>query len=184
MSEADTAEFTVSDQLYEVSEATNADGTVSVEIFDYERVSENDLEVNFRTPTMEEKSEIMDWPRIDDPDKYKFVRICEATVGGLNGADWLKTDGAELKANPEDWTLIPESPEEGWITPQKKKKWVWAGYLFFIFLSGFLTLQSIVTFSLLRFILFSLLFIGLIGNMLDKYSKYNFEEWDTQQQDC
>lgn len=112
----DTGEFTVSDELYEISEATNSDGTVDVEIYDFEKVTEGydhpRVTVFFRTPTLDKKSEMMEWPRKDSPE-YKFVRICEKTVGGLNAANFIKKDGAIIKADPDDWTIEADMSRRG-----------------------------------------------------------------------
>lgn len=97
-------EFTVSDELYEIAEATNSDGTVDVSIYDFEKIGSDEVRVHFTTPTMDKQSETMDWPSKDSPD-YKFVRLCRKTVGSLSGAKWLKTDGAEIKADPESWEI-------------------------------------------------------------------------------
>lgn len=100
-----TGEFTVTDELYEISEATNSDGSVDVEIFDFEKTSNGEkVKVWFHTPTMDKRSEKMKWPR-NDSNEYKFVRLCRKTVGGLNGAEWLKQDGASISADPDDWTI-------------------------------------------------------------------------------
>lgn len=98
-------EFTVTDELYEISEATNSDGSVDVEVFDFEKSADGEsVKVWFHTPTMEKKSETMDWPR-NDSNTYKFVRLCRKAVGGLNGAEWLKQDGAKIRADPDNWEL-------------------------------------------------------------------------------
>ena len=98
-------EFGVTDELYEISEATNSDGSVDVEVFDFEKSEDGEsVEVWFHTPTMEKQSETMDWPR-KDSSKYKFVRLCRKTVGGLNGAEWLKQDGATIRADPDEWEI-------------------------------------------------------------------------------
>ena len=176
--DSNAGEFTVSDELYEVSEATNADGTVSVEVFDYKKINNEKIEVCFYTPTMDEKTEVMDWPRIDEPEKYKFVRICEVAVGGLNAADWLRKDGAKIKADPDDWTLIPESAEEGMWTTYRKKKLIWGSYLYMAFSFGFLMLYSLFQFSGLLFLVSTLLFIGFFGTYLDKYTAFTFDDWE------
>lgn len=107
MGEETPLEFTVTDELYQISEATNSDGTVDVEVYDFnkkDRGDQSQVEVLFRTPTGDKKSETMEWPRKDSAD-YKFVRVCRNTVGGLNGAEWLKTDGARIKADPDNWEI-------------------------------------------------------------------------------
>lgn len=105
-------EFTVTDELYQITEATNKDGTVDVQIYDWSKIDQNGepkVVVRFYTPSMEPKSETMDWPTIDTLDN-KFVRICETVGVGLRGADWLKTDGAEIRADPENWTIQTHLP--------------------------------------------------------------------------
>lgn len=105
-------EFTVTDELYQITEATNKDGTVDVQIYDWRKIEQNGepkVVVRFYTPSMEPKSETMDWPTMDSLDN-KFVRICENAGVGLKGADWLKTDGAEIRADPDTWTLVTELP--------------------------------------------------------------------------
>ena len=98
-------EFSITDELYEISEATNNDGTVNVSIYDFKKVNDGDsVQVHFHTPTMAKQHETMDWPRKDDT-KYKFVRICRKTVGSLSGAKFLKTDGAEIAADPDEWEI-------------------------------------------------------------------------------
>ena len=109
-SPAEMGEFSVTDELYEISEATNKDGTVDVSIYDFDKVGSDEVRVYFYTPAMNEQSETMDWPRKDTPD-YKFVRLCRATVGGLSGAEWLKTDGAKIKADPDNWEIKAELPK-------------------------------------------------------------------------
>jgi len=100
-------EFSISDELYEISEATNRDGTVDVEIYDFEKLENVDppqVSVKFYTPTGDKKSEAMNWP-IRDTASNKFVRICRETVGSLSAAKFLKQDGAIVKANPENWEI-------------------------------------------------------------------------------
>jgi hypothetical protein len=97
-------EFTVSDELYEISEATNKDGTVDVEIFDFRKRHNDEVIVKFRTPTGDVKTESMKWPKRDTTE-YKFVRICRKTAGSLSGAKFLKTDGGRIRADPEEWEL-------------------------------------------------------------------------------
>lgn len=106
---SDAGEFTVSDELYEISEATNKNGTVDVEIFDFDKDKDDadEVRVKFYTPTMQVRSETMAWPKKDDP-KYKFVRICNDTVGGLKGANFIKTDGATIEADPDTWEIVAE----------------------------------------------------------------------------
>ena len=104
-------EFTVSDELTRITEMTNEDGTVDVEILGFEKLEENEetyVEVTFRTPTLERKTNKMKWPK-RDTHNYKFVRICEDTCGSLKGADFLKQDEHRIKADPDDWTLKPEA---------------------------------------------------------------------------
>lgn len=117
----ETLEFQVSDELYQISEATNRDGTVNVHVYDFEKYEMGSgskrVRVHFRTPTGEEKEEKMDWPRRDTAE-YKFVRLCRQTVGGLNAADFIKQDGAEIKADPKEWELVVEesSFKRAWRT--------------------------------------------------------------------
>lgn len=101
---SDMGEFTVSDELYSISEATNSDGTVDVTIYDFEKLNNGNVRVHFYTPTMEQESEVMEWPKKDSIE-YKFVRLCRKTVGSLSGAKWLKTDGADIKADPDKWEI-------------------------------------------------------------------------------
>ena len=105
---AEMGEFSITDELYEISEATNRDGTVDVKVYDFDKLEESEeVRVHFYTPTMDKQSETMDWPRKDSTE-YKFVRLCRATVGGLSGAEWLKTDGAHIKADPDNWEIKAE----------------------------------------------------------------------------
>ena len=77
-------------------------------MYDFEKLEESgEVRVHFYTPTMDKQSETMDWPRKDSAE-YKFVRLCRATVGGLSGAEWLKTDGAKIKADPDSWEIKAE----------------------------------------------------------------------------
>lgn len=121
--EAATAagEFTVSDKMYEISEATNKDGSVDVEITGYKEVGDEDaVNVYFKTPTRKSQTEKMPWPKQDSAE-YKFVRICRNTVGGLNGAKFLKIDGAEITADPETWEI--NAPEK--VTPRALLNRLW-----------------------------------------------------------
>jgi len=108
-SNAEAGEFTVTDELYQISEATNDDGTVNVEIFDYEKSADGEnVIVSFRTPTGDRRTEMYPWPKVDSAE-YAFVRLCRQTVGGLNAAEFLKTDGAEVRADPDTWELCVDT---------------------------------------------------------------------------
>lgn len=104
--DADTGEFEISDKMHQISDATNADGTVDVEISSYEEVQpEQGVRVTFMTPTGEKKEEVMSFPKRDDQ-SYKFVRLCNNTVGSLNAAEYLNIDSPTVPADPDSWELI------------------------------------------------------------------------------
>lgn len=101
-----TGEFEISDKMHRISDATNTDGTVDVEIFSYEEVHpEEGVRVTFMTPTGEQKEEVMTFPKRDDQ-SYKFVRLCNNTVGSLNAAEYLNIDSPTARADPDSWELI------------------------------------------------------------------------------
>jgi len=104
--DSDTGEFEISDKMHRISDATNTDGTVDVEIFSYEEVHpEQGVRVTFMTPTGEQKEEVMTFPKRDDQ-SYKFVRLCNNTVGSLNAAEYLNIDSPTARADPDSWELI------------------------------------------------------------------------------
>jgi hypothetical protein len=148
-------EFTVSDELYEISEATNKDGTVDVEIYDFRKRHNDEVVVRFRTPTGDVKTESMKWPKRDTTE-YKFVRICRETAGSLSGAKFLKTDGGKIRADPEEWELKADL-----TTKDKIKEFIsqtsirsvlenigWGVVMCTLISSGFMTLGSPVLASL------------------------------------
>jgi hypothetical protein len=101
-----TGEFEISDKMHRISDATNTDGSVDVDISSYEEVPpEEGVRVTFMTPTGEQKEEVMQFPKRDDQ-SYKFVRLCNNTVGSLNAAEYLNIDSPTARADPDSWELI------------------------------------------------------------------------------
>lgn len=169
-------EFTVTDELYQITEATNKDGTVDVQIYDWSKIDQNGepkVVVRFYTPSMEPKSETMDWPTMDTLDN-KFVRICETVGVGLRGADWLKTDGAEIRADPGGWVIQTRLPAryrvKRYISQLSFADLVSMGL--FIFAVGIAILSGIILFAFPIWGLLTLIGvtpaspIGLFGMML------------------
>lgn len=97
------------DDLYRVAEATNPDGSVDVHIESWEKVEwnhdEDEIRVEFTTPTGNTESEKMPFPKIDD-DSYKFVRLVESIGLDLKSAGALNSGEYTARANPESWRLI------------------------------------------------------------------------------
>ena len=150
-SNADAGEFTVTDELYQISEATNDDGTVNVEVFDYEKSADGEnVIVHFRTPTGDRRTEMYPWPKADSSE-YEFVRLCRQTVGGLNAAEFLRSDGAEVKADPDTWGLCVSKRLRDWfplkdfLTPPNENIEISMLLLFgismFVFLFSLITLD-------------------------------------------
>jgi len=83
------------EELYHIQELTNDDGTVDVEITDWEKeeYSNSSAKVNieFRTPWGETKTEMMKWPK-KATDEYKFVRLVRQCGYDLTGATQIHGD--------------------------------------------------------------------------------------------
>jgi len=75
------------EELYHIQESTNDDGSVNVEILGWEKDG-GVVNVEFRMPTIETRSEQMVWPD-KDTDDYKFVRLVRQCGYDLAGAEQI-----------------------------------------------------------------------------------------------
>lgn len=98
-------ELSPTDELHRVSKKSNPDGTLDVDIFDWRKEGDNVI-VEFITPACELEEEEMVWPKRDDPEEYKFSRICHEYGSGIIDPDSIK--GAEVPAYDENWELHVE----------------------------------------------------------------------------
>jgi hypothetical protein len=109
-------EFTLSDEVWQKSQAYNADGTVDVGIYDFERRSRGHetITLYFRTPALEEKSETMDWPAVPSDD-YKLIRVLDELDMEFNSIEWLRNGDPEIaRADPETWKLVAPEKTTVW----------------------------------------------------------------------
>lgn len=105
------SEKSLSDEVYQISEATNEDGTIDAEITSIEKVEQhgqNKAEIEFdpKLPSEGPKTIHLDWPVIDDSN-YRLVQLCEETIGSF--AALPQMHGETISVNPESWSVMLES---------------------------------------------------------------------------
>jgi hypothetical protein len=104
--ETTNTEMDTGEQLYSISEATNSDGTVDVTLHEYRKLDgAKRVNVLFKSPDGEIRSETMGWPNSDD-EKYKFVRLMNRAGMGLVGVDTAFDEGTAVRADPDQWELV------------------------------------------------------------------------------
>jgi hypothetical protein len=88
----------VKEELFHIQENTNDDGTVNVEIEEWSKkhnaLNEERVEIKFRKPTQEVKTEVMQWPQ-RATEEYKFYRIVKNCGYDLYNADQI--EGCKIK---------------------------------------------------------------------------------------
>lgn len=88
----------VKEELFHIQENTNDDGTVDVEIKEWNKkhnaLNEERVEIKFRKPTQEVKTEAMEWPE-KATEEYKFYRIVRNCGYDLYNADQI--EGCKIK---------------------------------------------------------------------------------------
>lgn len=95
------------EQLDEIDRRTNEDGTVDVELLKWQMNDYNNrVDVHYRIPTGEVKTESMQWPEANDP-SYKFIRLIEHTPYNLRTAESINdSENIRVKADPSSWDLV------------------------------------------------------------------------------
>jgi len=96
-------------ELKKSAEALNEDGTVDVTILDWQKTGSN-VKVTYRTPTMDRRSESMDWPEPgEDFEEYKFVRLLREAGLDVSEPDQLHGHVTSARKNVS-WSLEPSPP--------------------------------------------------------------------------
>lgn len=95
-----------SQELYRMEEAANGDGTVEVTAHDWAKYGDT-VEVFFITPTGDVESDKMAWPE-GTTKGTKFKRVLDAAGYSTVDAKEFGEHGRTLRADPDDWTLVPD----------------------------------------------------------------------------
>lgn len=108
--------LTAEQKLYRVEEMTNGDGSFEVEVIDWWEEGDNII-VEGQTAWGDRDREKMDFPKSDDPEKYKFVRIVNecgyplSQAEAIRGMDDVDETTVRATESGRGWSFAPKKPD-------------------------------------------------------------------------